>query len=218
MLMLTRVVRALVSAQAASFCARLNHPFDDQLIRARPTRCDRSGRDTHIGAIEIEANALGQQRNHLLAQARICARRADLGAIVTSLDTPDQGVVNAAADMRMRGDHLLSMHAVSPYSAELQGSTHGPSDCFHGLATAFHWAPRLSVGFASRRHRRGYLAIGARRAEEQDAVAGARLDSNESMRLLNVAERGRVPKTEHFPMRATSGRETIGIAFETRCR
>jgi hypothetical protein len=119
--MLTRVVRALVSAQAASFCARLNHPFDDQLIRARPTRCDRSGRDTHIGAIEIEANALDQQRNHLLAQARICAWRADLGAIVTSLDTLDEGVVNAAADMRMRGDHLLSMHAVSPCSAELHG-------------------------------------------------------------------------------------------------
>jgi hypothetical protein len=109
-LVLTRVPLAFVAAQATSCRAGEEHPTNELVIRAGASRGDASRDVADVGAVEIEANALGQILDHVLGKASVAARGARLGTGITLLDATDQSVVGTPARVWVRTDHLLNLH------------------------------------------------------------------------------------------------------------
>lgn len=110
MLVHAGVAIAFLAAQAAGRCAGFQHTAYHLLVRTGPTGGNRSGGGANVGAIEIQANALGQLLDHVLTQAGVGAGCADLGTRVALLNAPDESIVRVALHVWMGANHLLNMH------------------------------------------------------------------------------------------------------------
>jgi hypothetical protein len=108
--MFARVPVAFVAAQATRCRAGDEHPTNELVIRAGASGSDASCDVADVGAVEIEADALGQLLDHFLGKASVGARGARLGAGIALLDAADQSVVGAPAHVWVRPDHLLNLH------------------------------------------------------------------------------------------------------------
>jgi hypothetical protein len=73
MLMLPGVLVALLSANAASERAWLDHCAENLLVGARPPQRERTGCDAYVCAVEVEPNALPQLCNSLFRNASVGA-------------------------------------------------------------------------------------------------------------------------------------------------
>lgn len=110
MLVSLGMLAALVGAHTASerTCSKLLR--DELFVRARSAASDRSARRTHVRAIEIQANALREIGDGLLAEASVRAGDAGLRAVIAMLDAIEQRVVGHAPNVRMAPDHFLNVH------------------------------------------------------------------------------------------------------------
>src|SRR6476659_9756878 len=101
---------ALLGAQPAGGGADAEHASHHFVIETCPAGQDATGDVADVGAIEIQADALGQLVHHALRQAGVGAGSAGLGARITFLDAADQGVVDLALDGRVGADHFAGVH------------------------------------------------------------------------------------------------------------
>jgi len=108
------VLLAFVGAKAARAFAQPQRIHDQRFVRTGAARRQTGGRGADIGAVEIGADALAQLRDHVFGQARVGAGLADLGVFEHLLDCPDENVIGAAADIRMRGNHMMELHGGLP--------------------------------------------------------------------------------------------------------
>jgi hypothetical protein len=102
---------ALLTAELTSLCADINHRLENDLIGACAPRCERSGSRADVGTVEIQSNALCELLDGVLAQTRIRARCAGLGAVIAGFNTTNERIVGVSADLRVRADDLLSVHS-----------------------------------------------------------------------------------------------------------
>jgi hypothetical protein len=112
-LVLLRVPLALLGTGAASQAAGLEHRAQRALVASRAAGSHRAGSNAGIGAVLIEPDALRQLLDHVLAEACIRASGAGLRAVEAGFDATDQNIIGVPADVRVGGDHLLDVHAVS---------------------------------------------------------------------------------------------------------
>jgi len=80
MLMHGRMPLAFLAAGPTCLRARLERRHDHLLVAARPAGGEASGRDTEVRTVEIEADALTQLVDHLLADTGVGAGCAALRA------------------------------------------------------------------------------------------------------------------------------------------
>src|SRR6185436_11860400 len=104
------VLPALLRAKPAGGGADAEHAAHHLVIGTGPAGHDAAGDAADVGAIEVEADALGQLLHHALRQAGVGTGGAGLGAGVTFLDAADQGVVDLALDSRVGADHFAGVH------------------------------------------------------------------------------------------------------------
>ena len=114
MLMHLGVLLAFDRAIRASLGASLEHPLNQRLVAADATRGEAGRGQADVGAIKIEADALGEVLDHVLGQAGIGADVAQRGAAISRLDRANETVVDAAAHVRMGADHWLDLHRRAP--------------------------------------------------------------------------------------------------------
>lgn len=93
MLMHVGMPLALLGADTAGQFARGKLGDDHGFIAAGAAGSDVGRCGADVSAIEIDTDALTKLGDHILTEARVGARRADLGAFETLLDAPDEGVV-----------------------------------------------------------------------------------------------------------------------------
>jgi hypothetical protein len=89
---LVGVVLALLAAAAADHDAGPKQSTVDVRVVFGLAADDPFRRRAHIGTVEVQPNAPGELLQVFLAQARICALGARLGAVTASLDATDQGL------------------------------------------------------------------------------------------------------------------------------
>src|SRR5690606_448269 len=92
-LMLVSVALAFVAAGVACGFAGMEHEADDFLVEAGPARRHGACRGAHVGAVEVEPDALGELLDRRLAETGVGAGGAGLRAVIAGLDAADQGVV-----------------------------------------------------------------------------------------------------------------------------
>src|SRR5688572_23894237 len=110
MLHMLAMLRAFVAAQPAGEGARLQRGGEHALVRSGAARRELAGRETEVGAVEVQSDALAQLGDLLLGEARVGAGRAGLGAGEAIFDAAGQRGIADAFHLRMRGDHLSGEH------------------------------------------------------------------------------------------------------------
>jgi hypothetical protein len=142
MRVLVRMFLAFVGAEPASGYASVQHAADHLVIPARLARSHSAGDIADVGAIEVEADALRQRIDHLLREASVSARGADLRAGITLLDAADEQAI--ATRSRVVTDHFLDLHGtlrsfevflVRPIAGVRQGSPAPPLSLSGGAAS-----------------------------------------------------------------------------------
>jgi hypothetical protein len=101
---------AFDGAVGAGLGAGFEHTLYQRLMAAGATRGEAGRRQADIGAIEIEADALGEILDHVLGEAGVDADVTYGGAAVGRLDRTDQAVVEAAAHVGMGANDRLDLH------------------------------------------------------------------------------------------------------------
>jgi hypothetical protein len=89
-LVVLAMLRALVAARCAGHQTRLQLRPYELRVGVLLTGEHAAGRDTHVGAVVVEANATAQHVDRLLAEARIGACATALCAVEAGLDAADQ--------------------------------------------------------------------------------------------------------------------------------
>lgn len=112
-LVLGRVALTIVATRLAGCHAGLENRSGQVGVVAGVTGEDRPGGGADVRAVKVGPHALREHRNHVLAQARICARRARLRALITGLDAGCQPapvdvteVLGVRLEHRFDGVHL----------------------------------------------------------------------------------------------------------------
>ncbi|KAK0342237.1 hypothetical protein LTR94_023029 [Friedmanniomyces endolithicus] len=108
------------SAIRAGLGASLEHALDQCLVAAGATRGEAGRGQADVGAIKIEADALGEILHHILGQAGIGADVAHRGAAVSRFDRANETVVDASAHVGMGADHWLDLHRRAPWLIGVQ--------------------------------------------------------------------------------------------------
>src|SRR5215207_615523 len=110
MFMHGRVLLALLRAKPAGGGADAEHAAHHFVIGTCPPGHDAAGDVADVGAIEVQADALGQLLHHALRQAGVGTGGTGLGAGIAFLDAADQGIIDLALDGRVGADHLAGVH------------------------------------------------------------------------------------------------------------
>ena len=114
MLVLLGVPLAFGRAAGAGQLAGPQLREDHRHVAARAARGHQPRRQADVGAIHVQPDALDELGHHLLAQAGVGATGAHLRAVETGLDAPGEGDIHVAANVGVRGDHLLGAHGNPP--------------------------------------------------------------------------------------------------------
>jgi hypothetical protein len=117
------MTRAFVAADTANRGARVEHAQDDFHVGSGSAGRDTAGCAADIRTVEIQADALPQLVDHVLGEARVRAGGTGLRAGIAFFDASDEDIVGAAADIRMRADHLLNLHGKPRVSWSTFGAT-----------------------------------------------------------------------------------------------
>jgi hypothetical protein len=110
MFVFASVPPALLAAKTARNGTNVEHSADHLLIRPGSAGRETTRNGANVGAVNIEADALGQVAHVILGQARIGAGRAYLSTRVAFLNTADQSIVGLSSHSGMGADHLMSLH------------------------------------------------------------------------------------------------------------
>lgn len=110
MLMMAGVALAFIAAHTAGLGAGPQHHTNDLLVRAGPAHCHGAGGGAHVGAVEVEADALRELLHRGLTEAGVGAGCTGTGAGVALLDAADQRVVGIASYVPVRANDLLHVH------------------------------------------------------------------------------------------------------------
>src|SRR5690606_20554162 len=122
-----RVIFAFLPARPARFRTRVERTPQHAVVRAGTPRRDGAGGRAQAGAVEIEANALNEIGDVLLAEAGIRARRASLGAVVAGLDTANERGAFIARGVGMGRYHILGVHEGPPWRFGLRRKQTAPN-------------------------------------------------------------------------------------------
>ena len=87
------VLSAFAATHPAGIGASPQHRADGLLVGAGTPCCDRASGSAYVGAVEVEADALGKLLNRLLTKAGVGAGDAAAGTPEALLDAADQRVV-----------------------------------------------------------------------------------------------------------------------------
>jgi hypothetical protein len=114
--MLVALGMALTFSFAASACPAtgFQHWAEYGLVHMGAPGRDRTGREADVGAIQVQADALAQIFQHVLAETGIGAGGARLGAVEARFDAGDESADIAGLLSRMSADHGLNMHGILP--------------------------------------------------------------------------------------------------------
>lgn len=103
---------AFLAAYTASHGASFEGNANDTFVRPSSAACDLTRSLAHVGAIQIEPNALRKIVHLIFAKTGVRTRNAGLCAIEAGLNALDQDVIGRAFDVRVGADHLVNVHGV----------------------------------------------------------------------------------------------------------
>ena len=138
MLVLAGVLLTFFSAQTTSNGAGLHGSNNRLLVATRAPRSERTSRQTHIGAVKVQPDALSHLRDHLFGETGIRTRGARLGTGVALLNALDQNIIGASGDVGMGSNHVLHMvhghfllewRAPTPRISKVSSSADGVKTC-----------------------------------------------------------------------------------------
>lgn len=107
-----RVALAFFRAGPARDRASIDHPAHRFVIAAVMAQQHGPGRQTHVGAVEIEPDELGEVFHHVFGEAGIGAGMAHPGTVEAGLDALRQGLRQIAVNARMARQHVSQVHGL----------------------------------------------------------------------------------------------------------
>jgi hypothetical protein len=105
-----RVLFAFLRADLAGVRAHVEHLQENLLVVTGPPRCQCTGGEANIGAIQIQPNALPQLAGRRLGCAGIRAAQATQDTVITFLDAVDERMTVHAPHFGVRLDDLPRVH------------------------------------------------------------------------------------------------------------
>jgi hypothetical protein len=109
MLVVISVPRALLTAAPARLSTGFNDATRDLGLEGSLPGKDLSGRHADIGAVEVEAHAAPQVRDHVFGETGVGTRGAGLDTVEAGIDTALERVAVERRRLRMRPQHFSYM-------------------------------------------------------------------------------------------------------------